>query len=217
MLVHEQALDADVAFGSACAFGCVGFQDACFFDLDAGQVKHRQETDFPIGRLEHRVALVEHKLGDQVLRECGLRRFAAQVDRAARWWRCRGNRCRNAAALKRRVRNKAEREEPVLTECRAITLEHIVTVVRVPQTLGIAECRSRCASDRGSPRIRAMGARLRAAGPRLRRCFHRVAGRPGVRRCRSAMNSQSGARFERRPFRPVRQPSTRLATPTALR
>jgi hypothetical protein len=141
MFVDEQRLDADKAFGSSRVCRCIDFEDAGLLNLDAGQIENGQEADLPVGRFENRVALVQDEFSDQVLCERGLSRLAAQVDRAARRWRSGGNRCRNTASLKRRVRNQAERKELVVAECGTIAFEYVVTVVRIPESLGITECR----------------------------------------------------------------------------
>ena len=130
-----------MVFGSTRAFGRIGFENAGFLDLDAAQVENRQETNFPVGRPENRVTLVQDELGDQVLCECGLPRFTTKIDGTARRRCGGGDRCRNAAPLERRVRNQAQRDEPVFTKCGTIAFEYVVAVVGVPQTLGIPERR----------------------------------------------------------------------------
>ena len=59
----------------------------------------------------------------------------------------------DAATFKRRIRNQAEREKPVLSKCRAIAFQDIIAVVRVPEPFGVAKRRNNSPAIRDGGKI----------------------------------------------------------------
>ncbi len=139
VLVDEELLHGDDAVVARRALARIDAQHAHLVDLRAVEVDHRHEAKFVVGRPERRVALDQRQAQDQVLVEQRLP-VAAELVVGLRILRgLRADRRGNLPQFEQRVGHRADVDEPVVAEHRAVALQRVRVVRVVPALVDEAQ------------------------------------------------------------------------------
>ena len=135
VLVDEGGLDADRRLGARLTRVGIGLEQSALLHHHMRDVDRWREPELPVGRLEHRIALVEHGLEHESLRIHLLAAVAEGVEGSGAVGERAADRQREVARFDHRIRDTDQRQEPVVAEHGYIALQPVLAVVGVEQVL----------------------------------------------------------------------------------
>ena len=116
MLVDERRLKTHGRLGARAPPIDIGLEHPALLDDHVVDVDHRGDTELPVGRLEHRVALVEHGLQGKGLCVNLLSTLTEGIERACAVGDRPGDGQGKLSRLDHRIKDADQREKPIVAE-----------------------------------------------------------------------------------------------------